>query len=223
MKTKHRMIIKLTSLALLLVMTAVFTQCVPKNAGQVGSSSSQKPPVSDPGCKDCVTEETIVAEGVKNFEQLRHTFAALTGIAPNNAAIMTVFGQISTSLPTTNDIKVFQTANQLAVTKLAYAFCSNMIDNAALRPNLWPNSFALHLALPAVAFTASNRIILIDDLIESAWGGVISDQEKALAEEEFDQLIDDLLVGEMATAISTRNVLKGLCTAALSSAHVTLL
>ncbi len=234
MKTNHKLVVKLTALGLLVTLMGVFTQCVPINTKQIGGSSSNNsytppPLVEDEKDEGQIINEAQVSEGMKSHEQLLGTMSELTGVSVMNTAVRGVYNQVATTLPTDNDIKVFLPSHQLAITKLAAEYCKVLVDTTTiptgrqvtLRAEIWPTiNFG---GTPAQALGQASRDILIDEVIEAFWGGMISPQDKDLAVDELNQLIQDLLAGEALTAATTRNVIKGVCTAVLSSAHVTLL
>jgi hypothetical protein len=91
----------------------------------------------------------------------------------------------------------------------------------ALRSIIWP-TFNFN-GVPTVSLGMASRDVLIDEVIEVFWGGIVTSEEKSLATDDLHQLIDDLLLNEANTATTTRNVVKGVCTTVLASAHVTLL
>lgn len=224
--TNPKLKMKLISLASLAVLITVFTQCVPTNSQQFGNSSSSNysapptpPPPKDEGQ---VINQTQVQTGIKSYEQILHTMSALTGVDAFNGTIQTVYRQVETTLPTDNDVKTFLPPHQLAITKLAAEFCHVLVENATLRDQIWTGlNFG---ALPATGLSMQNRDFIIDKSIERFWGDVVSTEERALAEDELHQLIEDLLVSEnTGTSATTRNIIKAVCTSALSSAHVTLL
>jgi hypothetical protein len=227
MKTNHKLKVKLISLGLMVLMVGIFTQCVATNTDQVGGSNSNSPYTpggldndQDPGQ---IINSTLVSEGMKSHEQILHTMATLTGVNPMNGAIVTVYNQVATTLPTDNDIKVFLPPHQLAITKLAAEFCKIMVDSATLRDAIWPGyNFN---AVPTVAFDFTNRDFLIQNILNAFWGeDIVSDIERDAAIVDLNLLITDLNAGEAQNnSTTTRNVVKGVCTAVLSSAHVTLL
>lgn len=225
MKINKRIVYKFISATLLILLVGVFTQCIATNTEQVGNSSSSSSSnnhvaPTDPGQ---VIHNTEVSEGIKSHEQIFYTMSALTGVPVTNNEVRNVYNQVSTSLPTDNDLKVFLPPHQLAITKLAAEFCNSLVENQTLRQAIWPNYSAFGSTVARGSLSAPNREIIIQGVVDAFWGGVISEDELYAAEEDLDLLISDLLVGEnTADAAVTRNVIKGVCTVALSSAHVTL-
>jgi hypothetical protein len=239
MKNNHKLIVKITVVVLLITMLVAFTQCAP-NSKQIGGTTktasktatnlyTPPPLVQENLDEGQIINQAQVSEGIKSHEQILGTMSELTGVSIMNASVKGVYDQVATTLPTDNDIKVFLPPHQLAITKLAAEYCKVLIDTTtiptgktiSLRAQIWPTfNFG---ALPAAAFTESNREVLIEEVIEAFWGGVTSAEEKAAAIDELHQLIDDLLLNEPSTTATTRNIVKGVCTSVLASAHVTLL
>ena len=224
MKTNHRLIVKLVTIALLSVLVAVFTQCMATNTQQIGNSSSNNTIVTPPDDKDegQIINETQVAEGIKSHEQILLTMSVLTGVPATNGNVRNVYNQVATTLPTDNDIKVFLPPHQLAITKLAAEFCNELVNNATLRAQVWKTYTGFTLRPDQGSL--DDRQLIIDEVVLAFWGDIATQAEKDLAVDELDQLITDLLVGEsVRSTATTTNVIKGVCTSVLSSAHVTLL
>lgn len=233
MKTNHKLIIKLISIALLIALVGMFTQCVPSNTKQIGNSSNNSyvpPPLGSGDLDEGQTiNASLVSEGIKSHEQILNTMSEITGVSITNGSVKSVYDQVVTSLPTDNDVKVFLPPHQLAITKLAAEFCKVLVDTSsipagkpvALRSIIWPTlNFN---GVPSASLAMASRDVLIDEVIEVFWGGIVTSEEKSLATDDLHQLIDDLLLNEANTATTTRNVVKGVCTTVLASAHVTLL
>lgn len=228
MKTNHRLIVKLVCVALLVILVGTFTQCVATNTDQIGYSSSSNNSSSGgnvipPKDQGQVINNTEVAEGIKSHEQIFYTMSALTTVPVTNNEVRNVYNQVSTSLPTDNDLKVFLPPHQLAITKLAAEFCNSLVENATLRINIWPTYTSFTRTPAQGSLSPQNRALIIQDVLQAFWGGVITEAELYAAEDEMDLLMTELLAGENTNdAAVTRNVIKGVCTVALSSAHVTL-
>lgn len=227
MKTNHKLIVKLVAIALLMVMVATFTQCImPTNTTQIGDSEKTESSTiitKSDGPKDegQIINEAQVEVGMKSHEQLLHTMSTLTGVPVTNTSIQSVYNQVATTLPTDNDVKVFLPPHQLAITKLAAEFCHVLVENTTLRTQLWPGfNFG---AASATAFSSAGRDLIIENTLNVFWGEAVSDEEKLMAADELQLLIDDSLMGEQSSTTTTRNIVKAVCTSALSSAHVSLL
>lgn len=225
MKMNNRQIMKLLVIALLVIMIGVFTQCVPQNSVQVGHSgdegTSYNSPVPTPGNEGQIIQQAQVSIGVKNHEQILHTMGEVTGIDPySSTTIMNVYRQVAMTLPTDNDLKIFSTTQQLSITKLASEFCFSLANNVTLRAQVWPT--LMYTSVPSVALTPERRTSFINSIIDNFWGGMLTNEEIETAHVQLGQLIDDLVGTDTNTAATQRTV-RGVCTAALSSAYITLL
>jgi hypothetical protein len=225
MKINNKLIVKIVAIFLITIMMVTFTHCVPQVAKEVGNgggaASSNFTPSPAVKSEGQILNETQVAVGVKDFEQIYSTMSALTGIVPD-ITIKRVYDQVNTSLPTTNDIKVYTSTQQVAVTKLAVEFCFYLTLNAnsAQRSRIWPS---LNLnAVSGTAFNAANEEAFINQTISAFWGDILSEDERRYAHDEFRMLIEQIINNEN-TVQATQRTVRGVCTAALSSAYVTFL
>jgi hypothetical protein len=223
MKISDKVIVKLVAIFLLVAMVVTFTQCVPQAANEIGdgaSTTTYSPPhPTAPKAEAQIINEIQVDTGVKNHEQILHTMGVLTGIDPfSNNGIMNVYRQVEMSLPTDNDIKVFSSTQQVAITKLAAEFCFVLSGNGTLRSNIWPGFQFGQSANSAFR----DRPLFIDQTIEAFWGPMLSAEELDVAHEDLDALITILINNQNNTTATTRTV-RGVCTAVLSSSYVTLL
>lgn len=232
MPTKYKMAISMTVLFGTLI---GFNQCVFKNNKTNSTSTYQNKVVPDPVTSDTgtntssdpettptVTEELAEVDvGIKNFDQINNTMSKLTGIPTSNTNVIAVYNDISIQLPTDNDVKNFLSTNQVAITKLATEYCDRLIEIGAYKATIWPAvNFS---AAPNTTLTATNKPNVINQTI-SYFMGPLADSEKATVASELSTLFDSLMNGEsLTTNATTKKVMKGLCTASLSSAYVTFL
>jgi hypothetical protein len=164
-----------------------------------------------------------VEVGVKNYEQILMTMASLTGVSIEDRQIRDTYNSVKDQLPTSNDIKSFQSANQVAIVKLAAEFCNELVDSSTLRSNIWPD-FDFGRA-PSSELDTAGRTYIIDTSIKHFW--MLSEQEfstKVSAQSELNSLITDLLVGEsQSSSTVTREIVKGVCISTLGSIHAVML
>ena len=227
MKMNNKLAVKLVAIALLSGMIVTFTHCSPQLAKEIGDGggfSNKSRITTPPAPKDegQIINELQVTTGVKNHEQILHTMGVVTGIDPfTENDIMNVYNQVSSSLPTDNDIKVYTSTQQVAVSKLAAEFCYqlSLTEYATQRNRIW----ALNLnSASDTALNSQGRSILIEDTIEGLWGGMVNDDERNMAHSEFNNLIEAAIDNTNSTA-NTQRAFRAVCTAALSSAYITLL
>jgi len=158
------------------------------------------PDVGNPGgIPPVVIQAQEIDVGVKNFEQINETMAFLTGVDPTIRDIERIYEELEDQLPGNNNIKSFLAANQVAITKLAAEYCDELVGNGTLRGQVWTG----------LNFGNSPNQIL---------------RNRATSETEMLSLMNDLLVGEnLGNRDTTSKVMKGVCTAALASAEVSMM
>jgi hypothetical protein len=228
MKMNNKNIFKVVLIFLLIGMIGTFTHCVPQIAKEIGNGggSSNNSTYSGGGSNTPKDEGQIINEiqvttGVKNHEQILHTMGAVTGIDPySNTGIINVYRQVEMSLPTDNDIKIFSSTQQVAVTKLAAEFCAVLTSDGARRALIWPN---LNFG-GSTATVFANPTVFIDQTLSAFWGPVVSDEEIDAAHDDLMALITMLNTQQSGLgAPTTTNTVRGVCTAVLSSAYITLI
>lgn len=158
------------------------------------------------------------AIGLRNYEQINATMSVITGVPSTTANVRTVFTNLTTSLPTDNDIKGFLGSQQVSVFKLAVEYCDALVKDATKRAEFFPGfNFA---GTPTAVLNASGKQDIADTLISKVWGkdlDFLPDHAESVA--SVVALIDDILVGKnMNQAAVTGAVVTGACTAVLASA-----
>lgn len=237
MNDKTRSILSVVFLALILL---GFNHCVvqgPKktskqsNVNNTSTNTSTIPndnfhnptppsPVEQPS--EEVIQEQQVQVGIMNFEQINATYSALTGVSKMDNNIRNTYNSIETQLPTENDIKSFLSANQVGITKLASEYCHRLIDNSTLRASIWPQvNFGRS---PAQELNDAKINTIITNMLDRFYGQNI---DMGIRQNQFNiikTLFYQLLQGEnQDSSTTTRNVIKGVCIATLSSANVVVL
>ncbi|MBT8102137.1 MAG: LamG domain-containing protein, partial [Gammaproteobacteria bacterium] len=177
--------------------------------------------------------------GVRTFDEIDATFAAITGISrtayERPAAVFPVddtYQELRQSLPAVEDVNTFLSSHQVAIAQLAIQYCDAAIGtNASPNPDAattWPN-FDFNQNEDQ-AFSVANRSNFVDPLIARAVGQTPTGPQLATqpsyaqiyeelasfqaANGRPDNLIDRLLAGNS----DTRAIAKGVCAATLGSA-----
>jgi hypothetical protein len=244
LSTKTNMII---SCIVLLTLLIGFNQCVYKPNGKMNQRSTLKygtttipspgkgdasdigtttklpagldmPPMNTPVVE---SEMSTLEVGVKNFEQINMTMSALTGVPTNEAAIVTTFNDITTQLPSDNNVKNFLPSMQVAITKLATEYCDRLVETDAYRKVIWTTvNFAQG---PTQTLTTVNKTQLISETVERFLGPIDASTANS-SKAELANLLETLISGEnLTSSLTTKKAVKGVCVASLSSAYVTLL
>jgi hypothetical protein len=170
--------------------------------------------------------------GVKTFDEIDATYAAITGVdrttyqRDGNFLVDETFQELRQSLPAIEDISTFLSSHQVAIAQLAIQYCDAAVEDATI----WPASF---FSQPAdTAFAVGSRDTFVDPLIARAIGHtaagpqLLSQPSYAVVHDEIasylsaggtrpDNLIDRLLAPGTS---DTRSIAKGVCAAVIGSA-----
>ncbi len=91
------------------------------------NASCATPAVDSPAVSDI---------GLRTFEEINATMAAVTGVdmnAPGNASVKDTYLTVKQQLPTLEDIDGFLPAHQMAIAQLAIQYCNGLVEDPALR------------------------------------------------------------------------------------------
>jgi hypothetical protein len=162
--------------------------------------------------------------GVRTFDEINATFAAVTGVDPKTTAVDMTFQELRQSLPAVEDINTFLSSHQVAIAQLAIQYCDQLIGNSGDTNPYFPG---FHFDDPAAtAFSIANRDLLVNPLLSNIMGTGIGSQPTTVeAHAELaafqanggprpNNLVDRLLAGPS----NTRAISKGVCAATLGSA-----
>jgi len=166
--------------------------------------------------------------GVRTFDEINATFAALTGVVPQfGDSTDTTYRELRQSLPAIEDISTFLSSHQVALAQLAIEYCNAMVEDPALNASMFPDFNFNDPVL--VAFNDVNRVDFVDPLIArfigNARGGTEIDTQPSF-NTVYTELADftaaggrpDDLVDRLMQGSDTRAVAKGVCAAALGNA-----
>jgi hypothetical protein len=170
--------------------------------------------------------------GVRTFDEINATFAAVTAVSPEEPSVDTTYQNLRQSLPAIEDPKAFLSSHQVALAQLAFEYCNALMEDrgtistAAMFPGF---NFG---AAPATAYV--NRNALIGPLIDRIMGIAIQSQpdfvdvRDELGFNTFDpitlrpdNLIDRMIAPNpdpLEPQADTRGIAKGVCGAILGSA-----
>ncbi len=189
-----------------------------------------------PGVEDFGDPEPTL--GVRNFDRVNASIAALTTVSPQNGNVETTYEELVQQLPSGPDLRSFVSANQVGVAKLGVEYCDVLVgdENAGsqtLRNQFFNNagSFGWNQP-PATAFANPVNVDMITDplldkIVGAGLRGTVGGQP---ARDQVEALLDQLIVDLSATCggggqpacdgTYTKSIVKGLCTAVVSSGAV---
>jgi hypothetical protein len=171
--------------------------------------------------------EPLPLEGLRDFERVHTTMASLTGVDPNSQGVRDTFAEIEQQLPPTFDLRTFSSSQQVGIAKLSLEYCDAMVESSALRTAFFGSTPAFQFDQPVTtAFSdQSKRDLIIDRLVDRMLNANIAYQP---SRDELRPALNDLITQLTAgctpstcDAARTRNVVKGVCAAVLSSGAVT--
>ena len=171
--------------------------------------------------------DPLPKEGLRDFDRVNTTMASLTGVDPNAANVRDAFAELEQQLPGTFDLRTFSSSQQVGIAKLALEYCDAMVESNPLRTAFFGTTPAFQFDQPVTtAFSdQTKRDLVIDRLVDRMFNANVAYQpSKTEMRPVLDDLITELTAGcttQTCDATRTRNIVKGLCAAVLSSAAVT--
>lgn len=177
-----------------------------KEIGNPNNANPGIPPVieEEPG----VPAEAKNSIASKNYLQINNTFSTVTGVATDDTSVLSEFKAIQMQLPTTSNPEALNGFNQIAQTRLAFAYCNQYIENKIADYSALPDSGAMDLML--------NNFIDVDVVNNPAHVELKTNLMAIMSD------VDGLVVDANATS-KKRKLLKMSCAAILSSSYVTML
>ena len=170
--------------------------------------------------------------GVRTFDEINATYAAVTDVDPSTLAVDMTFQELRQSLPAVESVGTFLSSHQVAIAQLAIEYCNALIDgpNAAA----YFNGFDFN-GDPNIVLAPGARDDLVRPLIERIVGNLEANPGRIGTQPGYDEMReelatfpaaglrpDNLIDRLLAGGSNTRAISKGVCAATLGSA-VTLL
>jgi hypothetical protein len=155
------------------------------------------------------------ALGMRSFSRINDTMAALTGVPLDNASVETLYTEIRDTLPATDELLAFGSAQQVAIQRLAVGYCAQIVAVPATC-----NSF---FATTNCAIQAGTRTTIAGRVYDNLFGTNLANQpDRAAVSTELVDVMNDLGCSAGCTAATARTALQATCAAALGSAAVTI-
>ncbi len=181
---------------------------------QLGANSrvcSSDPTAIQPAVANVPRPSTI---GVRTFEEMQATLAAITGISPNVTSVKNTYLNVKQQMPTSENFQGFLASHQVALAQLSIAYCSALVEDATRRNQFW--GFDVTTADLA---NAGGRNQVINPLLDRTLGlqQLDSDPVRADVATELNSLITTKLCSSACDAARTRTVIKAVCAAAVGN------
>jgi len=143
----------------------------------------------------------------KNYLQINNTYSKKTGIATSNDNVRSEYNAIIMQLPTTSDPASLNGFNQIAQTRLAFAYCDEYAQQNWSDYSSLSNGDAIKLLL--------DNMVDVDVANNEAHGELYAEMMAIMSDE------DNLLTGEASS--NKEKLFKMTCAALLSSSYVAML
>lgn len=190
-------------LGLSLTMVLMFSCIEPDNADNIKKEKKKK----EVSLKSAQTTSDLA---IKNFLQVNNTYSKLTGISPNEGDILDEYQAIQLQLPSSTDPKTLNGFNQIASTRLAFAYCNEYIDE-----NEGEYNMASSGSNRSELISLSHKFVDFDFNNNSDHKNFLTHLEAILSDE-------DGIINDANPERKKRKLLKMSCAAILSSTYVTM-
>jgi hypothetical protein len=195
----------------------------------LGANSFNRPPPAVPPAPTPQNLPEASQIGVRTFDEISASIAALTGVSQNDAGVLATMAEVRQSLPAIPSAETYVSSHQAAIGQLAIEYCHALVETPAYRDAMFPGfDFG---AAPATAF--ANRAALVDPLLDRALGAtqLAHQPARGAVTTELNQLLDGhptdaarpgllntLPAGETSNDVRTRRIAKAVCAAVVGSA-----
>jgi hypothetical protein len=183
----------------------------------VAEAAPVPPPVEE-------VTETLPREGIRDFDQINNSMAALTGVDPRQSNVREAFAELQEQLPSDYDIRSFLSSHQVGIFKLAIEYCDSMVESERLREQLFGPAFPFDSPVRAAFADQAASDLIVGRLVERMLGtGLASQPSLQEAGPVLDEMIDALIARcdqVECDAERTRAIVKATCAAVLSSGGV---
>ena len=167
-------------------------------------------PSNPPAAPPDVADRSV---GVRSFSKINDTMSTLTGVSRTNANITTLFTDVRDSLPSTDDLLSFSSSQQVAIQRLATAYCGEITAVPATCTSFFG----------ACTIAAGGKTTIADLLYDKLIGTNIANQpDKAATSAGIVSLMDNIGCASGCTAATATTALQASCAAVLSSGAVTI-
>lgn len=163
--------------------------------------------------------------GIRDFGRIRESMARLTGVSPLLSGVETTYSDLQQQLPSGPDVRSFVSSQQVGIAKLSLEYCDALVEDTTLRQNFF-GAFPFDTIPTTVFADPARRTQIANALYGRMYGTGLTEQpDLAGFTQDLNTMIDALLVScssTPCTAERTKTIVKGACSAVLSSAAVSM-
>ncbi|MBS0612531.1 MAG: LamG domain-containing protein [Proteobacteria bacterium] len=163
---------------------------------------------------------TVVSDiGVRTFDRINRSLAAITSIPTTNANVSQTYQTVQQQLPVSPILEGFLSAHQVGIAQLAIQYCSELVNDAGKSAAFFPG---VSFSAGSKFSTPSGRTSVISPLVNAALGINLNSQDSSGLTSELNALMGRLGCGDgsSCSAVREQDVTKAVCAAALGSAGV---
>ncbi len=163
---------------------------------------------------------TVVSDiGVRTFDRINQSFAAITTIPASNVNVTSTFQTVQQQLPVVPTLEGFMASHQVGIAQLAIQYCSELVNDSTRRGAFFPG---VNFGAGSKFGTPSGRSAVIAPIVNSALGTSLNSQDSAGMTTELNALMGNLGCGDGSSCSAAREqaVTKAVCAAAIGSAGV---
>jgi hypothetical protein len=198
---------------------------------RIGSNTFNRPPPAtpaEPTPQDLPPASDI---GVRTFDEISATMAAITGVSEADPDVEDTFQTVRQSLPAVDTLEAFLASHQVAIAQLAIEYCNTLVEDPALRNDLFPGfPFGQNVAT-AFPGPGATEDLLLEPLLDRVVGAIpiATQPDRSAAKDELTDLIHGGpsvdpprlgLANGGGDAARTRTIAKAVCAAVLGSGAI---
>jgi len=161
---------------------------------QIGSNVYSRPPANTPAPPTPVDLPEAAEIGVRTFDAINASMAAITGVSQLEANVANTFDLVRQSLPAVATIEAVLASHQVAIAQLSIEYCNAVVEDTNARNALWGGSFNSWGTAPS-GQAAGWQDDLADPLLDRLTGNLVqieTQPDRALIETELDQLVNGI-------------------------------
>ena len=189
---------------------------------QIGQFTNVRTSISVPTQQITMQAEQTADIGLRTFAKINASMSALTSVAQQQSSVADTYQTIKRQLPAADNIETFVSAQQMAITQLAIAYCNAAINDDAIR-STWFAGIDF-TASPSQTFNPVKRNQFLQQLVAKLMPLAASSVAvQQAAQLELNELIDGLsqCSGSCGSERSA-TIAKAACTSVLASAELLL-
>src|SRR6185312_7010015 len=158
--------------------------------------------------------------GVRLFAEVNASMSRVTGVPPTDSAVAALYASEEQSLPAVPQINAYTASEQTAVSELAGAYCSELVNNQGYRDAFFGTGLDASIASSASFFNNTTNQNIVITPLANAIVGINTDPAYAAVQSELSALLTR--VPSLKSGATVAVAAQAACQAALGSAALTM-